>query len=90
MIEFQKKKKKKGLTEPKEFIVYNRKESNTGWISVVEDKNRGIIVMRSDHSIIGGVYKTNMETIFGIFNVMEVVKLTRPFQQSENSKMLQM
>jgi len=58
-----------------------RQESLTGYISVIESKERGFRVMRCDHSLLGGEWlksttKTNVrEPIYGVFVMLEAVRL---------------
>lgn len=66
------------------WIVHARKESNTGYISVLENLESPYRVMRCDHSLLGGEwtkfpagYGTPVlgEPIYGIFVMLEAVRL---------------
>ncbi|KAK9764423.1 hypothetical protein K7432_008063 [Basidiobolus ranarum] len=54
-----------------------RIESNTGWLSVFEEEERNIRLMRSGHSVIGGVFRETNESVFGSFYFMEAVHLCK-------------
>lgn len=58
------------------YTILARNESNTGWISVVDERttrfdNFHIRVMRAGHSLIGGMYAESGDSIFGNFYVLE-------------------
>lgn len=64
------------------WILLDRKESNTGYISVIESLDQGFRVMRCDHSLLGGewvkVRPTDprvAEPIYGVFVMLEAVRL---------------
>ncbi|KAI9295514.1 S-adenosyl-L-methionine-dependent methyltransferase [Neoconidiobolus thromboides FSU 785] len=65
------------------FIPLARTESITGWITVDEEKAREIRVLRSGHSIIGGIYPNYQESIFGTFYYMETIKFLLPYKSTE-------
>ncbi|PSR81043.1 S-adenosyl-L-methionine-dependent methyltransferase [Coniella lustricola] len=62
------------------WILIDRKESNTGYISVVDSIESGFRVMRADHSLLGGEWirfkgKRVAEPIYGVFTMLEAVRL---------------
>ncbi|KAL2401387.1 hypothetical protein ABEF93_005658 [Exophiala dermatitidis] len=70
-----------------EYTLLERKESITGYISVLEDKQRGFRVMRCDHSLLGGEWKMPPlkqgrrkvgEPIYAVFTMLEAVRLVEP------------
>lgn len=68
-----------------DYTLLERKESITGYISVLEDTRRGFRVMRCDHSLLGGewimpprkngVERRVGEPIYAIFTMLEAVRL---------------
>lgn len=75
--------------------VLDRKESITGYISILESQKIGIRAMRCDHSLLGGEwihYKTEpvAESIYGVFAMLEGVRLIeRPVKiQDKEAKAL--
>ncbi|OAP56810.1 hypothetical protein AYL99_08922 [Fonsecaea erecta] len=67
-----------------DYTLLERKESITGYISVLEDNQRGFRVMRCDHSLLGGEWKMPppnraprkvAEPIYSIFVMLEAVRL---------------
>ncbi|THY46061.1 spermine/spermidine synthase [Aureobasidium pullulans] len=62
-----------------------RAESNTGYISVLENLNAGYRVLRCDHSLLGGEWLitderrrqgiTTSEPIYSVFEILEAVRL---------------
>jgi len=79
-----------------------RHESNTGYISVLENFQLGYRVLRCDHSLLGGEWQRppvgfeNMdrpnfkEPIYSIFVIMEAVRLIEPAPKSLNPRALAM
>ena len=79
------------------WAILDRKESLTGYISIVESLEQGFRVMRCDHSLLGGEwvklqqmeqFKDNQvgETIYGVFAMLEAVRLVempKPIVDSE-------
>ena len=72
--------------KPGQWVVLDRKESLTGYISVVDSLEGGFRVMRCDHSLLGGEwvkyigqgrFKGNQvaEPIYGVFAMLEAVRL---------------
>jgi hypothetical protein len=68
------------------YVVLDRQESITGYVSVIESANDGYRVMRCDHSLLGGEwvkflgqgqFKGNQvaEPIYGVFAMLEAVRL---------------
>ncbi|KAL8691029.1 MAG: hypothetical protein Q9224_004266 [Gallowayella concinna] len=62
-----------------------RQESNTGYISVLDNVKDGFRVMRCDHSLLGGEwlpqpgYEHNLrEPVYAIFVMLEAVRLAQP------------
>lgn len=65
---------------PDNYQLLAQKESNTGLISVVEDRHRMIRFLTSDYSVLGGMYVSQMsygQSIYAQFHVQEAVRLTR-------------
>ncbi|KIW96820.1 uncharacterized protein Z519_02211 [Cladophialophora bantiana CBS 173.52] len=67
-----------------DYTLLERKESITGYISVLEDNKRGFRVMRCDHSLLGGEWKLPpqrnvqrkvADPIYSIFVMLEAVRL---------------
>lgn len=76
-----------GLSEAG-YVVLDRAESITGYISVVDSPKEGYRVMRCDHSLLGGEwvkflgqgqFKGNQvaEPIYGVFAMLEAVRLVK-------------
>jgi len=70
------------------WVVFDRKESVTGYISVVESLKDGFRLMRCDHSLLGGEwvkyigqghFKGNQvaEPVYGVFAMLEAVRLVK-------------
>ncbi len=70
------------------YVVLDRAESITGYVSVVESPKEGYRVMRCDHSLLGGEwvkflgqgqFKGNQvaEPIYGVFAMLEAVRLVK-------------
>ncbi|KAH8665826.1 spermine/spermidine synthase family protein-like protein [Tricladium varicosporioides] len=64
----------------------DRKESLTGYMSIIESAEQGFKVMRCDHSLLGGewlAYKSSnglREPIYGVFVMLEAVRLMETTQ----------
>lgn len=65
-----------------EWLLIDREESNTGYVSVLESLRGGFRVMRCDHSLLGGEYTDQSvlggivaEPIYGVFAMLEAVRL---------------
>ncbi|KIW26844.1 uncharacterized protein PV07_06646 [Cladophialophora immunda] len=79
------------------YTLLERKESITGYISVLEDNHRGFRVMRCDHSLLGGEWKSPpsrrvhrkvAEPIYSIFVMLEAVRLVEGASPSPNKTAL--
>jgi hypothetical protein len=62
------------------WMLLDRKESLTGYISVLENLDQGFRVMRCDHSLLGGEWVRFKglkvaEPIYGVFAMLEAVRL---------------
>ncbi|KAK4119302.1 S-adenosyl-L-methionine-dependent methyltransferase [Parathielavia appendiculata] len=73
---------------PEGYVVLDRAESITGYVSVVDSPKEGYRVLRCDHSLLGGEWvkllgqgqlKGNQvaEPIYGVFAMLEAVRLVR-------------
>lgn len=59
-----------------QWMLLERKESLTGYISVIENQEKGFRVMRCDHSLLGGEWtRYPGEPIYGVFVMLEAVRL---------------
>ncbi|KAG9249957.1 S-adenosyl-L-methionine-dependent methyltransferase [Emericellopsis atlantica] len=63
-----------------EWMLLDRRESVTGYVSVIESLQRGFRVMRCDHSLLGGQWTVVQgiqvaEPIYGVFAMLEAVRL---------------
>lgn len=68
----------------------DRKESVTGYMSVIESMERGFRVMRCDHSLLGGQWtilqgKRVQEPIYGVFAMLEAVRLVETGEKIEDA-----
>ncbi|KIW71620.1 hypothetical protein PV04_03762 [Phialophora macrospora] len=80
------------------YTLLERKESITGYISVLEDNDKGFRVMRCDHSLLGGEWKMPPkkggvprrvgEPIYSIFVMLEAVRLAEPAPASAHKTAL--
>ncbi|KAK2049213.1 spermine/spermidine synthase [Colletotrichum somersetense] len=64
------------------WTLLDRKESLTGYVSVLESKEHGYRVMRCDHSLLGGEWVIHKgprvaEPIYGVFVMLEAVRLVK-------------
>ncbi|KAI0223886.1 hypothetical protein L0F63_001880, partial [Massospora cicadina] len=59
------------------YKVLARDESVTGWITVTEETDRRVRVMRSGHSILGGIFLDYEDSIFATFYYLEAVQYIR-------------
>lgn len=67
-------------TLPEGYTLLAHEKGATGRISVLEERERGVRFLISDHSILGGRYtqrEYRKETIFAQFHVHEAVRLTQ-------------
>ncbi|EGX92672.1 spermine/spermidine synthase [Cordyceps militaris CM01] len=65
-----------------DWLLLDRRESNTGYVSVLESLQGGFRVLRCDHSLLGGEYTDPAvtgslvaEPIYGVFAMLEAVRL---------------
>ncbi|KAF7545895.1 hypothetical protein G7Z17_g8822 [Cylindrodendrum hubeiense] len=78
------------------WILLDRQESLTGYISVLEDLDKGVRVLRADHSLLGGEwvrYKGPIisEPIYGVFVMLEAIRLIErevPIEDSDASALV--
>jgi hypothetical protein len=68
-----------------------RRESLTGYISVIDIANKGFRVMRCDHSLLGGEWLATSqhqvaEPIYGVFVMLEAVRLAEVSAAVEDKK----
>lgn len=71
----------------------NRAESNTGYVSVLENLEAGYRVLRCDHSLLGGEWLitderrkqglTSSEPIYAVFEILEAVRLVKTSDSSK-------
>ncbi|KAJ2714301.1 hypothetical protein H4R19_001802 [Coemansia spiralis] len=59
------------------FQMLYRNESVTGWVSVSDEAERNLRVLRSGHSLIGAQWKATSESVFGIFYYPDAVRLIK-------------
>jgi hypothetical protein len=63
------------------WILLDRQESLTGYMSILESRDQGFRVMRCDHSLLGGEWLAKSdrnllaEPIYGVFVMLEAVRL---------------
>ena len=65
------------------YTLLERKESFTGYISVLENTDQHFRIMRCDHCLLGGEWtqferKTVAEPIYAVFTMLEAVRLVEP------------
>ncbi|KAJ1920151.1 hypothetical protein H4219_001524 [Mycoemilia scoparia] len=72
-------------------MVLSRAESATGWVDVVATEKAGhkMKVLRSGHSIVGGIWEETSESIFGVFYYMDAVKYARDPKAKGQERALQ-
>ncbi|KIV85006.1 hypothetical protein PV11_00747 [Exophiala sideris] len=77
------------------YTLLERKESITGYISVLDDTRRGLRVMRCDHSLLGGEWSMPTkpwrrvgEPIYAIFTMLEAVRLVEPASSASGKSLL--
>ncbi|KAJ2616797.1 hypothetical protein H4S08_000633 [Coemansia sp. RSA 1365] len=68
------------------FHTLMRNESITGWVTVSDETKREMRLLRSGHSLIGGVWKSTEESIFGIFYFADAVRLVRGRKSNPEDK----
>ncbi|CAK7274647.1 hypothetical protein SEPCBS119000_006279 [Sporothrix epigloea] len=62
------------------WVVLDRRESITGYVSVIENLSQGFRVLRCDHSLLGGEWtrfpaNPVAEPVYGVFVMLEAVRL---------------
>ncbi|KKK22369.1 hypothetical protein P175DRAFT_0472307 [Aspergillus ochraceoroseus IBT 24754] len=79
------------------FTLVARQDSNTGYISVLDNLDDGFRVMRCDHSLLGGQWTkgrpnytppTVKDPIYAVFTMLEAVRLIEPEHVDANAKAL--
>ncbi|KAA8892898.1 S-adenosyl-L-methionine-dependent methyltransferase [Sphaerosporella brunnea] len=85
---------------PYNHSIIARQESNTGYISVLDNFEAGYRVLRCDHSLLGGEWQRApagfehmnhagfKEPIYAIFVIMEAVRLIEPAPKNPNPRAL--
>jgi MFS family permease len=63
---------------PSGITVPERAHSPYGLVEVIDDANRGIRLLRADHSVIGGQAKVDGSTVFSFLHLLESVRFLRP------------
>jgi len=63
---------------PNGFSILDRSQSIYGLVEVIEDKNRAVRFLRSDHSIIGAQFQSDGSPAFAFVHVLEAVRFLRP------------
>ena len=78
------------------YTILDRRDSLTGYVSVLESSNDMFRIMRCDHSLLGGEWlmtpkraahgQTKRETVYSVFTMLEAVRLVEgPQQQKPDS-----
>ncbi|KAJ2492055.1 hypothetical protein IWW37_001769 [Coemansia sp. RSA 2050] len=67
------------------YHMLSRAESVTGWVTVSDEAERQLRVLRSGHSIIGGHWNQTQESIFGIFYYADAVRLVSSRHSNERA-----
>ncbi|KAJ2820457.1 hypothetical protein FBU31_005218 [Coemansia sp. 'formosensis'] len=67
------------------YHMLSRTESVTGWVTVSDEAERQLRVLRSGHSIIGGHWNETQESIFGIFYYADAVRLASSHRSRRHS-----
>ncbi|MEO6598858.1 MAG: fused MFS/spermidine synthase [Polyangiaceae bacterium] len=63
---------------PQGITVLARSQSTYGLVEVIDDSNRSVRFLRSDHSIIGAQFVSDGSAAFSFLHVLEAVRFTRP------------
>lgn len=88
-----------GTLQTHDWLLIDREESNTGYVSVLQSLRGGFRVLRCDHSLLGGEYTDDSvtgglvpEPIYGVFAMLEAVRLvqTEPVIVDNNANALVM
>jgi spermidine synthase len=65
-------------TLPPAIKIVDRARSQYGLVEVIEDSERGVRLMRADHSVIGAQFIDNQTAAFGFLHLLEAVRFLRP------------
>jgi hypothetical protein len=65
-------------TMPPGITVIEHAQSLYGRLEVIEDVNRGVRLLRADHSIIGGQFTRDRSPSFAFIHILESVRFLRP------------
>jgi len=75
------------------YTILDRRDSLTGYVSVLESSNDMFRIMRCDHSLLGGEWlmtpqraahgQTKRETVYSVFTMLEAVRLVEGPQQEK-------
>jgi spermidine synthase len=63
---------------PNGFAILDRSQSFYGLVEVIEDNNRAVRFLRSDHSILGAQFVLDGSPAFAFVHVLEAVRFLRP------------
>jgi spermidine synthase len=63
---------------PDGFSTLDRSQSIYGLVEVIEDSNRAVRFLRSDHSVLGAQYLSDGSPAFAFVHVLEAVRFLRP------------
>jgi spermidine synthase len=58
--------------------VIDRAQSLYGLVEVIEDQNRGVRLLRADHSVIGAQFTADRSAGFAFLHLLEVLRFVRP------------
>jgi SAM-dependent methyltransferase len=67
---------------PPGFEMLDQSQSLLGLVEVIVDTDRGVRLMRSDHSIIGASFESDGSSAFGFVQVLEAIRFLRPEAKS--------
>jgi MFS family permease len=67
---------------PLGFTLLDRSQSLLGLVEVIRDENRGVLLMRSDHSILGAQFERDGSPGFSFVRVLEAIRFLRPNAKS--------
>jgi hypothetical protein len=67
---------------PPGLSVLDRSQSLLGLVEVIRDESRGVLLMRSDHSIIGAQFERDGSSGLGFVHVLEAIRFFRPNAKS--------
>ena len=63
---------------PNGFSILDRSQSFYGLVEVIEDNNRAVRLLRSDHSILGAQFVSDGSPAFAFVHILEAVRFLRP------------